>query len=66
MTRVESIYLLAEGQDFFSVNGQATTRRSRRASGEATRTVEPLNFGNTTTKTAMPHIRVALVFPSHK
>ena len=39
---------------FFSVNGQAM------------HTVEPLHFGNTITRTVMPHIRVPLVFPSQK
>ena len=30
------------------------------------RTVEPLHFGNKITRTVMLHIRVPLVFPSHK
>ena len=51
---------------FFSVNGQATKRRSNHTSGRATLTVEPIHFGNTVTRTAMPHIRVPLVFPSQK
>ena len=53
-------------QYFFSVIGQATKRRSSHTSGPATRTVEPLHFGNTITKTVMPHIRGPLVFSSQK
>ena len=41
-------------------------KRSSHTDVQATRTVELLHFGNTTTKTAMPHIRVPLVFPSQK
>ena len=39
---------------YFTVNGQATC------------TVEPVHFGNTITRTAIPHICVPLVFPSQK
>ena len=50
----------------FSVNGQATKRRSSHTSGQATRTVEPLHFGNTITRMVIPHIRMPSVFPSQK
>lgn len=53
-------------QYLFSVNSQATTRRSSHTDGQATRTVGPLLFGNTTTKTFMARVRVPLVFPSQK
>ena len=48
-------------QYFFPINGQATKGRSIHTSGQATRTVEPLHFGNTITRTIMPHISFSFI-----
>ena len=51
---------------FLSENGQATKRRSSHTSGQVTREVQPLYFGNMITRTLIPHICVSLIFPSQK
>ena len=42
----------------FSVNSQATTRRSSHTIGQTTRTVKPIYFVSTITRTVMLHFRV--------
>ena len=39
----------------FAVNSQAKRRRSSHTIGQTTRTVKPIYFGSTITKTVMPH-----------
>ena len=41
-------------------------KRSSHTIGQDKRTVEPLHFGNSITRTIMPHIHVSLVFPPQK
>ena len=50
----------------FSVNSQATTRRSSHTIGQATRTVKPIYFVSTITRTVMPYFRVQLILLPQK